>query len=196
MLSGYLGYRAMIQWLMAQEVSLWHLLGFTRKPPGRTCFQELLDRIDPEQLFRILDEFVRQSGVVLPPADASAKEAELGSEVWDGKTLRGTRHPLYRTQQLLVRFDRATGCVLSSTLVGAETNEAKAAMTLLKTLLVKGRVILVDAAFCQREFCEEVVRQEGDYVATVKDNQPTLHHDIKQAFVIPRSFSPLCQTSI
>ena len=31
----------------------------------------------------------------------------------------------------------------------------------------------------------------GDYFVLVKDNQPTLHKEAQQAFVIPRSFSPL-----
>lgn len=191
-LSGYLGFRPMLQWLMAQEVSFWHLLGFTRRPPGRKCYQDLLDRIDPELLFCVVDEFLKGSAVAESTTNAVSEDAaSLDVEIWDGKTLRGTRHPHHRTQQLLVRFDRASGCILSSTAIGAQTNEAKAAHELLKTLLLKGKVIVADAAHCQRENCEEIVRQEGDYVVTVKDNQPQLHRDVQQAFVIPRSFSPL-----
>ena len=187
-LSGYLGYRAFIAWLMAQEVSFWHLLGFTRRPPGRKCFQDLLARIDPDQVFHLVDDFLRDCGVT----PTTPEEVEI----WDGKVLRGTRHPLHRTQQLLVRFDRASGCILSSTAIGAQTNEAKAAHELLKSLLLKGKVIVADAAHCQRENCQEIVRQEADYVVTVKDNQPQLHRDVQQAFVTPRSFSPLRTASV
>jgi predicted transposase YbfD/YdcC len=60
-----------------------------------------------------------------------------------------------------------------------------------RRLLLTGKLIVADAAYCQREICQEIVDKEGDYLVTVKDNQPQLRRDIEQAFVIPRSFSPL-----
>ncbi len=39
-----------------------------------------------------------------------------------------------------------------------------------------------DAAFCQRDLCEKILRAEGHYVLAVKQNQPTLHRDISQEF--------------
>jgi hypothetical protein len=49
---------------------------------------------------------------------------------------------------------------------------------LLGILPVKGNVFTGDAAFCQRDFCAKVVDGGGDYVLTVKDNQPSLAVDI------------------
>lgn len=40
----------------------------------------------------------------------------------------------------------------------------------------------------------EFVEQEADDLVTIKGNPPQLLHDIEQAFVIPRSFSPLRRT--
>lgn len=51
--------------------------------------------------------------------------------------------------------------------------------------------MVADAAYCQREFCETVLEQGGEYLVLVKDNQPTLQHQMEQAFVIPKAFSPL-----
>lgn len=81
--------------------------------------------------------------------------------------------------------------VLSSDKIPAGTNESKTALDLVRNLILKGRLVVGDAAYCQREICQEIVDQEGDYLVTVKDNQPQLRRDIEQAFVIPRSFSPL-----
>jgi predicted transposase YbfD/YdcC len=57
--------------------------------------------------------------------------------------------------------------------------------------VLTGRVIVADAAYCQRDLCQQIVDSGGDYVVTVKDNQPTLKRDIENAFVIPKGFSTL-----
>ena len=75
--------------------------------------------------------------------------------------------------------------------VPLETNENKAAVKLLKSLLLKGKIVVADAGFCQRDFCETVLEQEGEYLVLVKDNQSNLHQEVQQAFAIPRAFSPL-----
>ena len=35
---------------------------------------------------------------------------------------------------------------------------------------------------CQRSISEQIVASDGDYVLTVKDNQPSLHKDIRKFF--------------
>ena len=47
-------------------------------------------------------------------------------------------------------------------------------MDLLKTIVLKGRLVTGDAIFCQRELCKEIVDSGGDYLFVVKDNQPEL----------------------
>ena len=187
-LCGFRGFRAIQQWLALHQAPMWHLLGYTRNPPKRQAFANLLARLDETVLERILLEFVDQLdlGQENPPADEA-----LPVEVWDGKTLRGTRQGQDRAQQVIVRMQLALKRVLSSDKIPAGTNESKTALDLVRNLILKGRLIVGDAAYCQREICQEIVDQDGDYLVTVKDNQPQLRRDIEQAFVIPRSFSPL-----
>ena len=52
--------------------------------------------------------------------------------------------------------------------------EAKTAVDLLKTIVLKGRLVTGDAMFCQRELCQQIVDSGGDYLFVVKDNQPEL----------------------
>jgi hypothetical protein len=186
---GFRGFRAIQHWLKLHGVPMWHLLGFTRKPPGRQAFADLLAELDEAVLERTLLEFVDQLdlGLESPPPAAET----LSVEVWDGKTLRGTREGKDRAQQMIVRMQLSLKQVLSSDKIPAGTNESKTALDLVRNLLLKGRLIVGDAAYCQREICQEIINQEGDYLVTVKDNQPQLRRDIEQAFVIPRSFSPL-----
>lgn len=185
-MSGYGGFRPALRWLKAQGLSFWHALGGTRSFPSRGAFQNLLAEIDPDRLYATLRKFIEEIGV--PLSEGSADDVE----VWDGKILRGTRSRHAKTEQLLVRFDLALGSTLSTTRIESQTNEIKAAQTLLLDLMLKGKIVVGDAIYCQREICQEIVDQQGFYLFTVKDNQPQLHRDIQQAFVIPEGFSPLC----
>jgi len=47
---------------------------------------------------------------------------------------------------------------------------------------LEGRVVTADALLTQREVCEQIVEQGGDYLFPVKDNQPALEADIAGAF--------------
>jgi len=71
-------------------------------------------------------------------------------------------------------LDQATGGVLSQQAVSPTTNEANTAVDLLKTIVLKGRLVTGDAMFCQRELCQKIVDSGGDYLFIVKDNQPEL----------------------
>ena len=67
----------------------------------------------------------------------------------------------------------------------------KAALEFLKTLVLKGKVIVGDAIFCQRDLCQQGIDSGGDYFVVVKENQPQLKRDIELAFANPEVFSPL-----
>jgi hypothetical protein len=46
---------------------------------------------------------------------------------------------------------------------GRRQRVEKTGVELLKTIVLKGRLVTGDAMFCQRELCEEVVDSGGDY---------------------------------
>ena len=184
-LCGARGYRPIAQWIRLQEPATWHWLGFTRRPPCANCFRDLLMALSADAFERVL----RQWANLLPGVELS--EDLLCAVSIDGKTLCGTLQPHVRAIHLLAALDQQTGCVLSQREVDHKTNEAKAALPLLKELVLKGRVVVGDAMFCQREICEEVRDGGGHYLFVVKDNQPTLLREIQAAFVDEAAFSPL-----
>jgi DDE_Tnp_1-associated/Transposase DDE domain len=174
-LTGARGYRAMAQWIHNQNAVVWLWLGFRRKPPCANCFRDLLLALDPDVLEAVLRQWI--AGVLpQPAADA------MPSVAIDGKTLCNTLAAHERNVQLLALLDRATGGVLSQQAVAPTTNEAKTALELLKTIVLQGRLVTGDAAFCQRELCEQIVDSGGDYLFVVKDNQPELKAAIKAEF--------------
>ena len=109
-------------------------------------------------------------------------------EIWDGKTLRGARGGERRAEQQLIRIQHTLAKVLSSTAIPRDTNQSKTAYDLVRRLVLKGKRIVADAAYCQHDICETIVEKEADYLVTVKQNQLQLLRDIEQAFVISRSW--------
>lgn len=184
-LCGAQGYRAITQWIHLQSTELWHALGYFRTPPTRNAFRDLLMAIDPQALEKALWDWVCQGlGLELSEDDLQAVSI-------DGKTLRGTLSDHQRTMHVLALLDQQTGCVLGQMPVDPKTNEAKAALTMLTEMVVKGKVIVADAMFAQRDVCQQILDSGGDYLVVVKDNQPAVKREIQNAFAQPKSFSPL-----
>ncbi len=84
--------------------------------------------------------------------------------------------------------------MLTETRIASDTNEAKTAVEFRKTLVLRGKTVVGDAGFCHRDICDTILERDVEYLILVKDNQPTLHREAIQAFVIPEGFSPLRQT--
>ena len=186
LLCGNRGYKAIAEWLHDMPVDVWHWMGYTRRPPKQDCFRDLLMKLDPAALEEVLSDWIQQTlGIELSDEDLSAVSI-------DGKTLCGTLRPHARAVHLLAAVDHQTGCVLSQCRVDEKTNEHKAALELLKTIVLEGRVIVGDAMFCQRDLCEQIVEDGGDYFIAVKENQPTLLREIQLELAAEdAAFSPL-----
>jgi hypothetical protein len=181
-LCGCRGYAAIAQWGRDQPIELMHRLGYRRRPPAYGTFRGLFTRLDAPALEAALTRWVSH----LLGADPAGR---LRAVARDGKSARGSGTADTPAVHLLAALDQETGCVLSQARVPAETNEHKAALVPLKGLVLEGRVVTGDAAFCQRDLCRQVTDDGGHYLLKVDDNQPTLKADIAAAF--GPAFSPL-----
>lgn len=189
-LCGRRGYSAIAEWIHNQPVETWHLLGFTRRPPKLGAFRDLLMALPPPVLEKILGKWV--GGVLEQAGLEDIGDEELAAVALDGKSLRGTLAGHERAVHLLSLLDQRTGFTLSQMEVDGKTNEHKAALKILKTLVLKGRVVTGDAIFCQRDVCQQVIDDDGHYFFQVKDNQPELKKAIAAEF--QAAFSPLHRT--
>ena len=192
MLRGFKGIRAISQFGRDHGVELAHALGFRRaKTPAPSCLCDLYRALDVVAFEAALSRWVASR---LPdPAESDEKQPVS----LDGKTLRGSRDGEAPGHHLVAAFAHEHQAVLAQIRVDAKTNEHKAALELLGILPVKGRVVLGDAMFCQRDLCAKIVEQEGDYLFTVKGNQLGLERDIAAGFAyeagarsIAAAFSP------
>ncbi|WP_425304501.1 ISAs1 family transposase [Vibrio navarrensis] len=68
-----------------------------------------------------------------------------------------------------------TGLVLGQLKTDEKSNEITLIPQILKLIQVEDRVISLDAMGCQRAIAEDIVLRGGDYLMSVKDNQPRLH---------------------
>jgi hypothetical protein len=114
----------------------------------------------------------------------------------DGKTLRGSqrKHAEVPGVHLIAAYLQQPGCVLSQMRVQDKTNEPKAALELIESLIMKNAVIVGDAIYCQRDLSETVLRKGGDYFWVAKDNQASLKLAIAGAFEAP--ISPPGETAL
>lgn len=102
----------------------------------------------------------------------------------DGKALRRTRRRSRRlgALHLVSAWASEAGLTLGQVAVDAKSNEITAIPQLLELLDLRDKIVTIDAAGCQKDIAAAIVAQGGDYVLAVKDNQPTLHAEIREAF--------------
>lgn len=179
-LSGARGYSAISEWIHAQPKQVWWMLGFYRRPPTTGTFRNLLMAIDSAALEQVLRDWIL--------AHVDVPSEELEALAIDGKTLCSTLGEHDRSIQLLSLFDAKSGCVLSQMPVPTTTNEAKAALEILKTLVLEGRVVTGDAMFAKPEICRAIIDSGGDYLLVIKDNNFATKETIAGEFL--PAFSP------
>jgi hypothetical protein len=157
-------------------------LGFTHPIlPGEVTFYHLFRRLDIDDCERRLGTWAE---AILAATAAAAPAAGDGIAI-DGKTLRGSKRQGAPGAHLLAAVSHRLQQTLGQGAVEAKTNEIPLAPTLLANLLLRGRVVTMDALLTQREIAQTVLDGGGDYVMVVKDNQPNLAEAIGTVFTAP-----------
>ena len=177
---------ASLQWGRDQGLEMADQLGLGKHGiPTDGMMSNLLRRLDVAAYETALKEWAAAW-----PEHLTA-EAEGVPEVVpiDGKTLRGARGHAVPGVHLLAAFSARLGLVLKQVSAGAnkkDGGEIRAAPALLKGLVLKGKVITGDAIHVQRKLCGKIIQAQGDYLLTVKENQPKLHAELVDLFHSPR----------
>jgi len=102
----------------------------------------------------------------------------------DGKTLRQSFDSASSKAaiHMISVWSSKAEMVLGQRTTDAKSNEIPAIPKLLELITLQGAVVTIDAIGCQRTIAEKIVAGGGDYLLAVKDNQPTLHEDLKLLF--------------
>lgn len=103
----------------------------------------------------------------------------------DGKTLRRTfdRAQSLGALHLVSAWATTNGLTLGQVAVDAKSNEITAIPHLIALLDLRGCVVTIDAAGCQKDIAAQIVAKEADYVLALKENQPTLYEQVSDYFL-------------
>ena len=145
-----------------------------RAPSHMTYRRVLQDTVQPEELEDLISEF-QQSRL------------EEGEEIvfsMDGKSVRGSiPRGEIRGTHLLSIYVPSQGLVLVEAEVDRKENEIVVAPKILQQVNLSGAIVIGDAMHAQRETSAQIVESGGDYVWTVKGNQPRTEWAIEKLFV-------------
>jgi predicted transposase YbfD/YdcC len=180
MLCGYRSYSALAEWGRNYGTGIAQALGFTHNTPCAATLHTIFRQVDRDDLEARLGTWA-ESVVVSTPA-ASAGEVAVAL---DGKTLRGSQKQGAPGVHLLSALSHHVGLTLTQQAVDAKTNEITQVETVLRQLVLKDRVVTMDALLTQRHVAQAIVDEGGDYVMIVKENQPQLRADIELVFTLP-----------
>jgi predicted transposase YbfD/YdcC len=161
--------------IFGQERRSWlqRFLQLSNGIPSHDTFERVFDRLCPQAFQTCFRQWVEVIQEALP-----IKHIAI-----DGKTLRGSGASKLKPLHLVSAWASAQRLSLGQVATSEKSNEITAIPLLLDLLDLKGALVTIDAMGCQTEIAQKIVERGGDYVLTVKENQPHLLEDIQQSFV-------------
>jgi predicted transposase YbfD/YdcC len=143
--------------------------------PSHDTFSRVFARLDPAALLLCLRHWL---------ADLRAKCGGQHVAI-DGKTLRGSHDGETRPNalHLVSAWASEARLFLGQVAVAEKSNEITAIPQLLELLDLEGDTVTIDAMGCQKAIAQTIRDNGADYVLAVKDNQPTLHAALHEAFL-------------
>lgn len=168
--------KGIAHWVWLRKEHLIKVLGLSRlSVPHYNTYRRIMQEvIDPEELERILQEFFS----ALPGVGQSVLLS------FDGKVMRGTiSEEKPKGTYLLAAYLPEEGIVLMQVEAGSKENEITVAPKLLECVDLRGKVVVGDAEQTQRKLSQQILDAGGEYLWTVKDNQPTLREAIEHLFM-------------
>ena len=145
--------------------------------PSRDRIRRLLMALKPEAFQRCSRDWVAQ-------AVRSDENGPPRLIAIDGKTCRGSHDAAHGLGPLHIVSAWASeeGIALGQVATEEKSNEITAIPLLLEQIDLTDCVITIDAMGCQKEIAQGIVAGGGDFVISVKDNQPTLREAVEAYF--------------
>lgn len=159
--------------LFARKREKW-FRGFLRLPngiPSHHTFERVFNQLDPQSFQNCLVEWIKEISELV-----GLKHISI-----DGKTLRqsGNHAAGLKMLHAVSAWAAEQHLILGQVMTDAKSNEITAIPKLLELLDLHGALVTIDAMGCQKTIAEQIVKQGGDYLLTVKANQEHLLQDIQ-----------------
>ena len=152
-----------------RERDLKEILPLKHGVPSHDTFCQVFRRLDPHAFEGAFQTFM-----------AAFAEGMGGEKIIavDGKALRRAyeKGKAYAPRVMVTAWGAEMRMVLGAC-EAPDSNEAKAAIDLLKLIDLKGAIVTGDALHCHRDMAATVKARQGDYVLALKGNQSGLMRD-------------------
>ena len=147
--------------------------------PGHDTIRRVFEVLEPKEVELRFADWV---GHVCPALEGRVIAIDGKSVRGSGSVRRGVK-PLHRVSA----YATEVGVMLAQQRCEEKSNEITAIKALLPSLALKGAIVTIDAMGCQRAIAQAIVAQGGDYLLSVKDNQPKLDEAIQEFFAIAQA---------
>ena len=145
--------------------------------PSRDCIRRLVMALKPEAFQKCFQDWIAQS--IQTDGSGPARLIAI-----DGKTCRRSHNASQdlRPLHIVSAWASEEGIALGQVATEKKSNEITAIPLLLEQIDLTNSLITIDAMGCQKEIARDIVNGGGDFVITVKDNQPKLREAIQTYF--------------
>jgi predicted transposase YbfD/YdcC len=173
-MSGAEGWDDIEAWGVARQAWLQQYVKLRNGIPGHDAIRRVFEALSPAVLESRLVEWVQSL--------CGTHEGRVVAI--DGKSLRGSRSAArgIGALHLVSAYAAEMGLTLGQRPCEEKSNEIEAIKALLPTLALEGAVVTIDAIGCQTAIAQQIVERGGDYVLSVKDNQPSLAQALREFF--------------
>jgi predicted transposase YbfD/YdcC len=139
--------------------------------PSHDTFNRVFAALDPVQFHACFVHWMHAVARGLPAQVIAV----------DGKTVCGShdRGSGKAAIHMVSAWASTNRLILTQLPVDEKSNEITALPELLRGLALAGCMVTIDAMGCQREIAQQILDQDGTYVLALKDNQETLHADVR-----------------
>lgn len=138
--------------------------------PSHDTIGDLFKRLDAKKFGGCFVQWISQV-CNIPPGELIAV---------DGKTVRGSFDQYNGKEAIHMVSAWATQLqvVLGQVKANDKSNEITAIPELLTMLELKGAIVSIDAAGCNKKIAEQIIKAQADYILALKGNQQNLHEQV------------------
>jgi hypothetical protein len=176
-IAGAEGPKAIGLWAMSHAEWLRQHLEVPNGIPSHDTFGRLLASLKPSAFQACFEQWIAG----LRGGDAVGDDVEREVVAIDGKALRRSHDrrrslgPLFLVSAWSVQH----GISLGQLATAEKSNEITAIPDLLGQIDVKGSIVTIDAAGCQKAIAKKIIVGGADYVLALKGNQETLFKSVE-----------------
>lgn len=175
-MAGAEGWDDIEDWGIENEALLRRYLRLRNGIPGHDTIRRVFEVLDPQEVETRFADWVSH---ICPALEGRVIAIDGKCVRGSGSVARGVK-PLH----LVSAYATEVGVVLRQQRCEEKSNEITAIKALLPHLALKGAIVTIDAMGCQTAIAQMILTQGGDYLLSVKDNQPKLHEAIREYFAI------------